>query len=177
VLYQLSHLMLALGMWGVMLGSAGVYRSITAGGAAWARLGFYGIVVGTVLWSITFGLTAVGASAAADWAAASAADKGTAYSIVAATLNVGRGAYIMSTLMFWLSLVLLGTGMARSSVYPRWLGWTGVALGIGVVAIVGIPQFFAGTVNTSSMLVFAGLATLTFVWLLVTGMWIARRAW
>lgn len=176
-LFQLSHLMLALGIWGTMIGSAGVYRSITDQGKAWAQVGFYGIVVGTVLWMVTYAMTSVEASDAANWAAAATADKTAFYSIAVATINVGKAAYIMSILLFWFALVFLGFGMARSSTYPGWLGWIGVALGTGMVAIVGIPQFLAGEVNTSSMLTFAGLALLTTVWFLMTGIWVARKAW
>jgi hypothetical protein len=176
-LFQLSHLMLAVGILGTMIGSAGVYRSITDRGAAWAQVGFYGIVVGTVLWMITYAMTSVDASTAADWAAAPAADKNLFYGIAVASINVGKAAYIMSILLFWLALVFLGVGMARSKTYPGWLGWIGAALGTGMVAIVGVPQFMAGEVNTSYMLIFAGLALLTTVWFLVIGIWVARKAW
>jgi hypothetical protein len=74
-LSQLGQLMLALAFWGVVIGSVGVYRSITDHGAAWARLGFYGIVAGSTLWNVTFGLASVTANAAADWVAASARTK------------------------------------------------------------------------------------------------------
>lgn len=177
LLFQLSHLMLALGILGTMIGSAGVYQSITDRGMAWARIGFYVIVVGTVLWMITYAMTSVDASAAADWVAAPDADKAAYYGIAVDTINVGKAAYIMSILIFWLAIVFLGVGMARSAVYPGWLGWLGVALGTIMVAFVGIPQFLAGEVNTSSMLTFAGLALLTTVWFLVTGIWVARKAW
>lgn len=116
------------------------------------------------------------ASAAADWVAASSADKAGAYRVAATVLTVNTGIYTMSILMFWLALTLLATGMARSAVYPGWLGWTGVVLRIAMVAIVGIPKFIMEN-STSSMLVFAGLALLTTVWFLLVGIWIARRAW
>jgi hypothetical protein len=176
-LFQLSHLMLAMGFWGVMIGSAGVYHSISDRGAAWARAGFYGIVVGTTLWMITMALTSVDASAAVDWVTASDADKASAFSIAAAISNISMAAYMMSILMFWFALVFLGAGMASSSVYPGWLGWMAVVLGIAMVAVVGVPQFLAGDVNTSSMLIFAGIALLTTIWLLAVGIWNARKAW
>lgn len=78
--------------------------------------------------------------------------------------------------MLWLALIFLGNGMARSAVYPRWLGWGAVFLGIGMVAVVGIPKFFMG--YTSTLLsVFGGLALLTTIWMLLTGIWVARKAW
>ncbi|MGD2159152.1 MAG: hypothetical protein PVG32_19905 [Anaerolineales bacterium] len=176
VLTQLSQLMLALGFWGLMIGSAGVHRSITDRGAAWARLGFYGIVGGTAIWSINFGLGLASANAASDWVVASVADKAAAYDVANTFLTVNSGIYTMSILMFWLALIFLGAGMARNPVYPQWFGWVAVVLGIAMVAIVGIPRFLVEN-STSSMFIFAGLSLLTTVWFLVVGIWVARRAW
>jgi hypothetical protein len=172
----LSQLFLAFSIWMVMIGSAGVYRSIIDDGAAWARLGFYGIIVGTVLWGVTFGLGSAMVHTAVDWAAAPAADKPAAYTIAAAVSNATSGIETMSIIMLWLALAFLGFGMARSADYPRWLGWTVVVLGIAMVAAVGIPKFFNG--NTSTLLIlFGGIAVLTTVLLLVVGFWVARKAW
>lgn len=176
-LFQLSHLMLAFGIWGAMIGLAGVYRSINGRGSPWARIGFYGIVVGTAIFSITFALTSVEAKAATDWAASPTNERAIAYSIAVATVNVGTAAYIMSILLFWFAIVFLGIGMARSTVYPRWLGWPGIVLGVAMVATVGVPQYLTGEVQTSSMLLFVGLAILTILWFLAVGIWVARRAW
>ncbi|MBI4188383.1 MAG: hypothetical protein HY529_04150 [Chloroflexi bacterium] len=175
-LTKLSAFFLTVGMWGLMKGAAGVYRSISNGGAAWARLGFYGIVVGTTIFTTNNGILAATASTAANWLAAPVASKGTAYSI-AATLSTASGAvFTMSILTIWLALFFLGIGMSRSAVYPRWLGWVGLILGALTVVIVGIPQFFAG-LGTTTMTIFAVLATLTAIWALVLGIWVARKAW
>ncbi len=176
-LFQLSHLMLAAGFWAVMAGLAGVDRSISEKGAAWARIGFLGIIVGTALFTITMAFTATEASSARAWAAASGAEEGAAFAVTVATVNVGKAAYIMSILLYWLSLAFVGVGMARSGIYPGWLAWAPVALGVAMTAVVGVPQFMVGDVRASSMLIFAGLAGLTTVWLLAAGIWIARRAW
>lgn len=176
VLTQLSQLLLALGMWGVMIGSAGVYRSITESGATWARLGFYGIIVGTTLWSITFGLGTATVGAAADWVAAAGADKAATYNIAAAVLTANSGVETMSIITLWLALILLGTGMVRSVIYPARLAWTVIFLGAAMVAVVGVPKFFTG--YTSALLIlFGALALLTTFWLLGTGIWMARKVW
>ncbi len=175
-LVQLVGFFMAVGSWGLMLGAAGVYRSITAAGAAWARLGFYGIIVGTAIFTISSGLLAVTASTGADWLAASAADKAAAYSTAAAVGTVGGVAFTMFILVEWLAIVFLGIGMARSAVYPKWQGWAGLVLGAVTVAIVGIPQFFAGQ-TTMIQTLFAVLATLTISWAGVVGIWVARKAW
>jgi hypothetical protein len=176
VLTQLSQLLLALGMWGVMIGSAGVYRSIKERGAAWSRLGFYGIIIGTSLWSITFGLGTVTVNTAAEWAAATGAEQAAAYGVAAAVSTATSGLETMSIIMLWLALILLGIGMARSAIYPRWLGYIVVVLGIAMVVVVGIPKFFMGYTSTL-LVVFGVLALLTTAWFLATGIWVARKAW
>ena len=53
-LFEVEFLLLAVGIWALMIGLVGLYRSISTGGAAaWARLGFYGVIVGTALWTAT----------------------------------------------------------------------------------------------------------------------------
>lgn len=176
-LTQLSQLMLAMGFLGVMIGSAGVYSSITYSSASWARLGFYGILVATPLWFITFGLGTTTANAAAEWVVAATVDKAAAYSIAAAILTASSGIYTISIVIFWLAIIFLGRAMARSKVYARWHGWTAVVLGIVMLTVVGIPRFLGGEVGTSSVYIFAGLSLLTTVWFLVVGIWVARKAW
>lgn len=176
VLTQICALLLAVGIWATMIGATGVYRSISASGSAWARLGFYGIVVGTTVWTITFALLMATAGAAAKWVAAPAAGQATAYSVAAALSTASQATHTMSIIVFWLALVFLGIGMVLSAVYPRWMGWVGLVLGILTVAIVGIPEFFAGMGSTLQV-IFMVLSLLTTLWVLVVGIWVARRAW
>ena len=172
---QVSSLLMIMGIWAIMIGATGVYRSITAGGAAWARLGFYFILVGTAVWTVTLSQDVATASAAANWLAASAAGKEAAYSALAAVNAVGRGLYPMTIIVYWLAYTFLGIAMVLSNVYPRWLGWVGLILANTVVAV-GIIQTFTAR-STTFTLVFAVLSLLTTLWVLVVGIWIARKAW
>jgi hypothetical protein len=176
VLTQICALLLAIGAWAVMIGSAGVYRSISTGGAAWARLGFYGIVVGTAMWAVNFALTMATAGAAANWLAAPAAGQATAYSVAASLYAASAAVETMSIIVYWLALVVLGIGMVFSAVYPRWIGWVGIVLGIATVAAVGVVAAFAGPSSTLE-LTFMVLSLLSMLWALVVGIWVARKAW
>lgn len=175
-LVKLCSFFLAVGLWGLMIGAAGVYRSIAAGGAAWARLGFYGIIVGTTIATISLGLLMASANTGAEWLAASAADKAGAYSTAAAVHTVNMTGHTMFILVEWLAIFFLGIGMVRSAVYPKWQGWALLILGILTVAIVGIPVFFAGSTATIETL-FMILAVLTTILALIVGIWVARKAW
>ena len=177
VLTEVCALLLAIGAWAVMLGAAGVYRSISTGaGAAWTRLGFYGIVVGTAMWAVNFALTMATAGAAANWLAAPAAGQVTAYSVAASLYAGSQAVETMSIIVYWLALAFLGIGMAVSTVYPRWLGWIGIVLGIGTMAAVGIVAAFTG-LSSTLQLTFMVLSLLSMLWALVTGIWVARKAW
>jgi len=177
VLAQVCALLLAVGFWAVMVGAAGIYRSISAGaGAAWARLGFYGILVGAAMWSITYALNMATAGAAANWLAAPAAGQATAYSVAASLYAGALSVETMSIIETWLALVFLGIGMALSAVYPRWMGWVGIVLGIVTVAAVGIIMAFAGPGSTIQV-TFLVLSLLTTLLVLVVGIWVARKAW
>jgi len=176
ILAKICALLLVIGILGAMIGVTGVYRSISAGGAAWARLGFYGIVVGTTLWIITFTRYIATADAAASWVAASAADKATAYNIAVAVSAVNGDMETMSIIVFWLALVLLGIGMVYSAVYPKWMGWGLIALGIATVVASGVIPVFAGTAS-AIQLIFMILSLMSTIWILVLGIWVARRAW
>jgi Domain of unknown function (DUF4386) len=175
VLTQVCVLLIISGYWAVMMGAAGVYRSITADGAAWARLGFYFIIVGTALWTLILSLDISQASAVATWLAASTEGKEAAYSVVATLAAVGRGIYAMSIMAYWLALLFLGIGMVRSAVYPRWLGWVGLIVGI-TGATLGVIQTFSERSSTLT-LVYVVLSFVTTLWFLTVGIWVARTAW
>ena len=80
----------------------------------------------------------------------------------------------MTVVIYWLALVPLGIGMIRSFVYPRWLGWPSLILGVAGFAL-GIVETFNGRESTFSL--FMILYPLTMLWFLVVGIWVARRAW
>jgi hypothetical protein len=176
---QFSVLLLIISIWATMSGVAAVYRSIASSGeatrgAAWARLGFYFMLVGTVIYTVALTLDASTAGAVANWLAAPAADKEAAYSVIAAVNAVGRGLYPVALIAYWVPFAFLGIAMLVSAVYPRSLGWSGVVLGSAVIAL-GIVQSFTPRTTTLT-LIFMALSLLTGLWGLVVGIWVARKA-
>jgi hypothetical protein len=174
-LTNVSSLLTTIGFWAALIGVTGVYRSMIASGATWARLGFYFTLIGTALWTVSFSLDVSTASAVANWLSAPADGKETAWGIVAAISAVGRGVLPMTWIVYWMALAFLDVGMLGSAVYPRWLGWAGLIVSTPVIAL-GIVQIFTPRTITLT-LIFALLMMLTALWNLVTGVWIARRAW
>ena len=181
VILQACALLMTFGYWGGMAGMAGIYRSITANeettsNAAWARIGFYFLLIGTAMWTIGSSLNVSFPAAIVNWQAAPAEGKEAAYNIVAvlSPVGFGRGLFPLEVIVNWLAFALLGTGMLQSAIYPRWLSWIGLVLGISGI-LLGITQTFTG--RESSLILFGILLYLTTTWWLLTGIWITRRAW
>jgi hypothetical protein len=172
---EIASLLIAAGFWAMMIGATGIYHSFTAGGAAWVRLGFYFLVVGTTLQTVSLSLDVATASAVANWLAASAEGQEAAWSVVVVLNAVGRGVIPMTWIVYWLGFAFLGIAMVRSALYPRWLGWVGLILATPVVAV-GIIQTFTARTTTIT-LAFVVLALLTNFWALAVGIWVARKAW
>ena len=84
--------------------------------------------------------------------------------------------YNMSVIVLWLALAFVWVGMTLSAIYPRWMGWVGIVLGIVTVVAVGIVQVFAGPGGALQM-IFVALSLLTTLWALAIGVWVARKAW
>jgi hypothetical protein len=176
----LASLFTALGFWLALAGVAGVHESITASsnagnGAAWARLGLYFTVAGTVLWTVSLALDVSAASAVASWLQAPTDAKDATWSVVAAISAFGRGMVPITWVFYWLALAVVSFAMIQSGIYPLWLGWTGLFISLPTIAL-GTVQ----TLNPRSIaltLVFAVLMLLTSLWMLALGIWMARRAW
>lgn len=169
--WEMINLGLAVGIWGLMIGFAGVYRAISTGGAAaWARLGYYGFIVGTTLWTAGLALEGFGLGLVTkDMSAAT-----TATAAVLASLLMGL--LSMQIIVLWLALLFIGIGMALSTVFPGWAGWVLIILG-ALTASTGVLQGFTGPTQLTLNVLFPILAGLSTVYSLVLGIWIWRRAW
>ena len=175
---QIASVGIAVGIWLILAGIAGVYRSISTGAAApWARLGFYAFIVAAATWTASFAITLGQAGAAGDWLdKVAAGDQAAAVSFsVGATLYTAATSFFaMAVFANWMGIILLGVALSLNTLYPKWLGWVAIILGVVTIPAVGIPLAFDGltqTVDTTFMI----LAGLTTLWTLVLGIWITRR--
>ena len=172
---EIDHIFIAVAFWALLIGIVGVYRSISSGGAAaWVRIGLYGMIIATTLRSVFLAIDGVGlAMVVEQWEGATGADKATIFVTFSALEGMLDGLRSMTDIFYGLALVLLGIGIALSTVYPRWLSWVIIVAGV-VWTIIG---FVIGIDGSSSDLEipFAIAFLLTVVWHLVMGIVITRR--
>ena len=171
-------LMITIGWLAMLTGAAAVRRTIMGSGAEWATMGFYFLVAGTALWTAGMSLDISSSALISNWLSAPAGSKEAAHNLLNTLfppgLGFGRGLFPLEILVNWLAIAFLSAGMARSGVYPRWLSWFGLILGvIGVLA--GIVMTYIG--REAIFTPFTVLAFATLLWILMCGVWMARRAW
>jgi hypothetical protein len=160
---QLCALLITVGVWSIMAGTAGVPALLPDHGAVWARLGaqFHG--VGVVVWTIGMSLDISYPAAIRSWLVAPPDEQVVAASVVAvlSPVGFGRGIFPLNVMINWLAFGFLGLGMARSGAGARWLGWGGLILG-GAGFVLGILMTFLGRERLFGL--FAVLWGLTILW-------------
>ncbi len=173
---KLAEMSEVVGWLGIMIGAVGVYRSVTAKGSSWARLGFYGAIVGTALSVASSTIMIYMANTYSLWLGAADASKPMMMSASVAVTMVCSAVFTAYIFVEWLAIAFLGIGIVRSQAYPPFFGWAALVLGILTLAVVGVPLFVNGYTNAIQSS-FAIMASLTFVWALSLGIWMARKAW
>lgn len=172
-LAQLGVLSRTVGVWALVLGFANVHHFIGQGaGAAWARLGFYGLVIGAAGLTAAGGLAYGAIQAAVSWSIAPADPT---FSVAGGLVIGSLNAFNLSVVAFWAALVFVGIAWTRTDIYPQWASWPLLILGI-VGAVMGLARLFVDTTSTFE-LVFSFSAGLTGIWAVVVGIWLARRSW
>lgn len=173
-LLQLCALLITFGFWAVLIGTAGVFHSITTTGVAWARLGFYFHLVGIALWTVGMSLDISYPAAIVNWLEAPAETKEMAYSVVAVLSpnGFGRDLFPINVLVNWLAFTFLSIAVVRSAVYPHWIGWGGLSLGSAGL-LLGIIMTFTG--REAIIDIFIIFMLLNVIWWLAWGIWIVRK--
>lgn len=160
---QVCALLITVGVWSIMAGTAGIPALLPAHGAVWARLGaqFHG--VGVVVWTIGMALDIAYPAAIRAWLVAPPDAQVVAASVVAvlSPVGFGRGLFPLNVMINWLAFGFLGVGMARSGAGARWLGWGGLILGSAGFGL-GILMTFLG--RERLFILFAVLWGATILW-------------
>ena len=173
-LLQTSALIITFGFWVLMAGMIGFYHAFGNGDAFWLTLAFYFHIAGVILWTVGMSLDISYPAAIVNWSAAPVAEKEIAYAVVTvlSPLGFGRGLFPLNLLLNWLAFTFLGLNMIRNALFPNWLGFFGVAMGLFGLAL-GIAMTFTG--REALVNLFVILLFLTIVWWLAIAVWLARN--
>jgi hypothetical protein len=175
VLRQICFLGVLAGLWTIGGGMLWIARRLQGvRGSEVARLASFAIVIGLALFTASAGIGLATTGAAVDWLDSGASTTSTEYAIAAALDAVDNGVWAISVVALWLGFGLLGTAMVRAKFGPAWSGWALLMLGIAVAAAAGVPMA-VGAISQATMLLFAGLAMLTSLWVVVMGGWLLRQ--
>lgn len=173
--WRVDHLLRAFTFVAVLIGVAGIRSSIGTGpGSAWVRIGFYVLAIGTTIWIVELATAGVGLlKVVSAWREEFGADALVSFHVAVAVDGIVAALQSMAIVVYSFALVFIGLGMSEASPYPRWLGWSAIALGAATVPT-GILW-----ANTTETLVYAFgvLAALTALWAITVGVWITRKVW
>jgi hypothetical protein len=175
VLRQVSFLGVTVGLLIVTAGVAGVIWALNSGRAQYsARIALYGLLIGAGIFTASAGIGLAATEAAIDWVAAGSDTSSSEFVIAAAMNHADDGVWAISLVVYWGALGLTGIALLQDERFPRWSGWAIMALGFGVAAFAGVPMAVQG-VSQGLTIVFAVLAQLSLIWVLVVGIWILRN--
>ena len=132
-----SHLSQFLGVAMMFVGLVALNDSLKDESSAWlARLGLF---VGVAALATTAMLQAVDGIALKamvdDWVSASEEQRQSAFQAALAVRRIETGVASIMALLFGSALALFASAVAFSTIYPTWLGWLGIAGGIGTIEI------------------------------------------
>ena len=170
-----AHIGLLVAFLLVVGGLAALYRSITAEwGAALARLGFANALVSAALIAVVVGIDGIALKEVANaWASSQDPALFQASFVLE---QVAFGIFSMLIFVFFgVTFILYGLAVALSDVYPRWLGWAALVVGIAA-ALIGLVQAYNGPSDLLTNVLFPIASILLTVWVLVIGVLMWRKA-
>ena len=169
--WTLIHLIIVLGTILMLAGLVAIRQKIEGGlPEALARLGVYAGTIGVTVGIITVILDGVAAKTLADqWAIASETEKTIALHLVSTNETIDFALAGLFNMSFaGVPFILLGLAVALSRAFPRWLGWTAAAAGVGSIGA-GLVQAFTGEPTMASLILTIIGPTVISLWLLVMG--------
>jgi hypothetical protein len=161
----------------VVGGQLALARSFTAErAAAFGRLGAGSALLSAAIWTVVVAVDGIAQKRLADaWAAAAAADRAGALGAVLAVVGLSEALFAVAIIVtFGLTSLLFGLAIASEEAYPRWLGWTGVVLGVAAT-LIGVVLAYQGPSALVSVVLFTSVSLAVTIWLLALGVLLWRR--
>jgi hypothetical protein len=172
--WEIVHIGQFLGYTLVLVSLVALHRSITEGrGAALAQLGYVTVVIATAVYAVNQAVDGVAIKFVADeWVSAPAGEKANAFRVAQAVRHIEIGLSSFAELILGAALLLYGLAIALSDVYPKWLGWAAVAVGIGWI-VLGLVVAHSGFTQVDLTIL---VSVLLGLWVLVLAFFLWRTA-
>lgn len=171
------HLIIVTGLILMFAGLVAITRSIKGGLAgALAHFGYLAAIGGITVGVLLVMLDGVAGKHLADiWATAPQEERAAALRLVLAaeSLNFAIAA-IFNILFAGVTYILLGLAAAFSRVYPRWLGWIAVVMGLGCI-VAGTIQAFSGEPTLVTKILTIVFPTVITLWTALLGVLLWRK--
>ena len=169
---RISSVSGAAGAWALVLGFANVHHFIgTGSGAAWGRLGFYGLILGAAGVSAAAGLRLGGVAVSDVLPDLTPGTSATAEALI----SFAGGAWMLGQAAIWSALIMIGIAWTRTDLYARKWSWPLLILGLALASIawVRLVVGFDATLEAASDVATAVLG----LWAVAAGATAARKAW
>ncbi len=152
------------GIWALAAGVSAISRcAVDSAGSAWFVLGRYAVLAGSAVVTVQF---ALGTAALAE-ATSGSFDTGLVLWVAATFVR------LFGMLLVWAGVALVGLGMLTNGGYPRWIPWSPLVLGVGVVLASAIAILEGPSTDMAAAS--SGLAALTAIWLVLFGLRLRRH--
>ena len=160
-LYLGDHIGLLVGALMMSAGLIALARSLKdGGGAAWAFLGLAAAVISGGLMVTVIAVDGVALTVVADQLAADAS----LLPVAGLLEEIGMGLFTMLIFFtFGILYILFGLAVSLSDTYPKWMGWSALALGIAG-AVIGVVQAYEGPSDTLTNILFPIVSVLLTLW-------------
>ena len=161
----------AVGVWALVLGFANVHHFIGFGsGAAWGRIGFYGLILGAAGLTTAGAVTLGAVEASVDW---TTSPTDTTLGAATSLVHASQSAFTISSLGFWTAVTFVGIAWTQTDVYEKWSSWPLLVL---AVASLGLSLARVAVDPNASLEATSGiLVGLLSMWAIVSGGWLAYK--
>lgn len=176
--WELVHLGEWFGVLLITIGLVVLYHSLSDGpGSEFGRLGYAIVLVGAAMFTVWMALdTVVVKQVDVAWVNAPPDEKAAAFRVAVVIRELELGVIGYTQMALWgVPFILYGLAVARSNLYPGWLGWVAFLTGVGAF-LFGILVIFVGSGIATGELALplqVGISFTQYIWLVVMGvlMW------
>jgi hypothetical protein len=172
-----DHLAVFFGGFLMLFGLMALTRMLHDGPSApWAKFGQASAMVSTSVWAVLMAVDGIASKVVhVGWAVAPVAEKAMALRVASMMEEIDISIFSMYIIVFFgFTYLLYGLAVTKSAVFPRWLGWVAVLLGLASL-IDGTVQGLTGLSVLVTNTLFATFASLLTVWTIVMGVLMWRK--